>query len=259
VTAKVPVSAVLITRDAERHLGSVLAPLGICSEIVILDSGSHDRTREIARCAGARWFEHPFEGFGPQKRRAVALAEHDWVLSIDADELLDGDAVAGLGSIDWMAQDPATCWRLRRRPFIGRQEIRHGHWVPDFVIRIFNRRHHDFSDTVVHETVTPTGPVRTLPGSLLHYSYADMADLFGPEYHRLKAVRYRSEGRRAGGALLTVRAAAVFFKSYVLRRGFLDGRAGVVVALAGAVNAVVGLALAGEQDVHRLDEWSSLQ
>ena len=95
--ATLPVSAVLITRDAEARLDQVLEPLQVCDEIVVLDSGSHDRTRAIATARGARWFEHAFDGYGPQKRRAVALARHHWILAVDADEVLDGDAVAGLG------------------------------------------------------------------------------------------------------------------------------------------------------------------
>ena len=259
MTARLPISAVVITLNAERYLESVLAPLRICSDIVILDSGSRDRTRQIAQAAGARCFEHAFDGFGSQKRRAVGLATHDWVLSVDADELLDAEAAIGLASIDWSGQDPATCWRILRRPFIGRREIRHGHWVPDYVIRVFNRQRHGFSDAVVHETVKATGIVRTLPGSLRHYSYVDLADLFRSAYHRLKVARYRAQGRRAGGALLALRAAAVFLHSYVLRRGFLDGAAGVVVALAGSVNSVVGLALAGEDEAEWLDEQASVQ
>lgn len=246
MTSKVPVSAVLITRDAEQHLESVLQPLALCAEVVILDSGSQDNTREIARAAGVRWHEHPFDGYGPQKRRAVALATSDWVLSVDADEVLDGRAARAIQTIDWSRQDAAVCWRIRRRPFIGSREIRHGHWVPDLVVRLFNRSRHGFSSDLVHESVRPSGPVHTLAGSLLHFSYQDLAEVYRADYHRLKAELYRRRGRRATAAQLTLRAAAAFLRSYLLRRGFLDGPAGVVVALAGAASAVTGLAMASD-------------
>jgi glycosyltransferase involved in cell wall biosynthesis len=256
--AEVPVSAVLITRDAEAYLERVLEPLRVCSEVLILDSGSSDRTQRIAEDFGTRWHCHPFDGYGPQKRRAVALAEHDWVLSVDADEVIDDRAAAAIAAIDWPRQDPHSCWRIRRRPFIAEREIRHGHWVPERVVRLFHRAHHDFSDVIVHETVTATGPLHTLPGSMLHFSYRDLADVFRSDYYRLKAVRYRDQGRRAGGAVLAARAMAAFLNSYALRRGFLEGPAGVVVALAAAVNAATGLALASEQESgsrkDRLDE-----
>jgi glycosyltransferase involved in cell wall biosynthesis len=244
---KIPVSAVIITRDAERHLERVLAALSCCAEILILDSGSRDRTREIAAAHGAQWHEHPFEGYGPAKRRAVALAACDWVLSIDADEVLDERAAAALAGIDWAAADPRTCWELRRRPFIGSREVRHGDWAPDRVVRVFNRRHHEVSADPVHESVRPTAAVLRLDGSLLHFTAEDLAAVFRPDYYRLKAAVYRQRGRRAGAPMLALRVVFSFLRSYLIRAGFLDGSAGVVVAVAAAANAVTGLALAGDE------------
>lgn len=244
-----PVSAVLITRDAEQWLETVLRQLAICDEILILDSGSSDRTREIAGACGVVWHEHAFDAYGPQKCRAVDLARHDWVLSIDADEVLDDETVQAIVAIDWPSQDPEICWAVRRRPFIGGKEIRHGHWVPDPVVRLFNRRRHTFSPAPVHESVMPTGPVVTLPGALAHHSYDDLAALFKADYHRLKAAEYVRTRRKIPGALnLSTRAAWAFVYSLIVKRGFLDGPAGVVIALSGAVNAVLGLALAGEDE-----------
>ena len=168
---------------------------------------------------------------------------------MDADEVLDETARAALRAVDWHAVSPDVCWRVRRRPFIGRREIRHGHWLPDRPVRLFNRSVHSVSDAAVHEAVHPTGPVRELPGSLLHFSYPDLAALFRPEYHRLKLTRYRATGRRASGPWLVLRAVGVFLRSYVVRLGFLDGPAGAVVALAGAVSAVTGLAMASDPSV----------
>ena len=254
MSSTAPVSAVVITKDAEALLDQVLGALGCCDEIVILDSGSIDRTREIAAKHEVSWFERPFDGYGPQKRHAVVRARHDWILSIDADEVLDDEAGAAIAAIDWSAQAPSSCWRLRRRPHVGSREIRYGHWNPDWVIRLFHRRHHDFSASRIHESVAPTGAVRTLPGSLLHYSYRDLGDIFRMDYHRLKAQRYRDQGRRAGGGVLATRATWRFFYSYIIRRGFLDGPAGVAVALAGSLNAVMGLALASEEGPEHLTE-----
>jgi len=251
---------VLITRDEERYLDRVLTPLRVCSETLILDSGSGDRTREIAEAHGAAWHEHSFDGYGPQKRRAVSLARNDWVLSVDGDEVLDQGAVAALRAVDWAAEEPRACWEIRRRPFIGDREIRHGDWAPDYVVRIFNRRYHGFSDVLVHESVRPSGKVRRLGGSLLHFTSVDFAGVFRADYYRLKAEMYRRKDRRAGGALLAARAVGVFLRGYLLRLGFLDGAAGVVVALAGAANTSVGLALASEarsQVGFRVDESQS--
>jgi glycosyltransferase involved in cell wall biosynthesis len=244
---RIPVSAVVITLNAERWLDAVLEPLHVCAEILILDSGSSDRTRQIAEDHGAVWHVHPFVGYGPQKRRAIAMATFDWIISVDADEILDSDAREGLAVVDWAKLDATVCFTIRRRPFIGDREIRHGHWVPDPVLRVFNRRVHDFSEDVVHESVTPTGAVRALPGALEHHSYDDLAAVFRADYHRLKAAQYVRDGRRVPGVLnLGLRALWALVYSLVLKRGVLDGRAGLVIALSAAVNAVLGLALAGE-------------
>jgi glycosyltransferase involved in cell wall biosynthesis len=245
----IPVSAVLITRDAEAHLDRVLAALTLCDEVVVLDSGSTDRTRDIARSRGCRWHQHPFSSFGEQKQRAVALARHHWVVSVDADEVLDDEATAGLAGIDWGATDLVACWRIRRRTFIGDREIRYGHWSTERPVRVFNRLVTGFTPAIVHESVPPTSDVRDLSGSLLHYSYADLSEVIHLDYHRLKAIRYRVQHRRAGAALLAVRAAWAAMHSYVVRRGCLEGGAGVVIALAAAVNATMGLAMASEPEL----------
>ena len=222
------ISAVVITRDSEEHLDRVLGALDICDEIVILDSGSNDRTREIADRHGASWFERPFDGYGSQKRHAVVRARHDWILAVDADEVLDEPGRAALEAIDWERQDPSECWRIRRRPFIGRREIRHGHWNPDWVVRVFNRRHNDFSVAAVHESVHPTGTVRTLPGSLAHHSYRDLGEIIRTDYHRAKAASYRAAGRRANGPVLAARAMWAFFWSYAIRRGWKWMKKGIL-------------------------------
>jgi glycosyltransferase involved in cell wall biosynthesis len=249
VSGRADISAVVITKNAENHLDRVLGALNCCGEIVVLDSGSIDRTREIAMSHSVSWFEREFDGYGSQKRHAVLRASFDWILAIDADEVLDEEAGSAVAAIDWARCDPTQCWRIRRRPFVGRREILYGHWNPDWAVRIFHRRHHDFSNAPIHESVTPTATVRTLPGSIRHYSYGDLSQVIRMDYHRLKAGRYRDQGRRVGGSVLALRATWAFFHSYILRRGFLDGPAGVVVALAGAVNAVMGLALASEGEV----------
>lgn len=246
--SSIPVSAVVITLNAEAYLDQCLGSLGVCSEIVVLDSGSTDRTREIARRHGARWHERSFDGYGPQKCRAVELAHHDWILSVDADEVLDHGAVTAIAGIDWPSADLMTCWRIRRRTFIGDREIRHGHWSTERPVRLFNRLVTGVEPVLVHESVRPTTGVRQLPGCLLHYSYRDLSEIIRLDYHRLKAIRYRGAGRRAGGGLLALRAAWAGFHSYVLRGGCLEGGAGVVIALAAAVNASMGLAMASETE-----------
>jgi len=241
------ISVVIIVKDGERHLAEVLASVRGFAEILVLDSGSTDRTLEIARAAGARIESQPFLGYGAQKNRAVALAKYDWILSLDADEVLDPTARAAVAALD--LSDPSRCWRLRRRTFVGAYKLRHGH-LNDAPIRLFNRSVTRFSESLVHESVLPSGDRSPdiLDGSILHYSFRDAADLVqrGAAYARLKAALYREQRRSVSAPILVLRAAAAFLKSYVLKAGFLDGRLGVVSAMSAAVDAVTALAMASE-------------
>lgn len=244
---KMPVSAVLIVLNGERHLDRVLGAVAFCDEILILDSGSTDATLEIAKRHGARVEHQPFLGYGPQKRRAVELAKHDWILAIDDDEVLDYEAATTLQVLD--LSDASKAWRLRRRTYVGGREVRYGAWSPDLALRFFNRTRATYNTNEIHESVQGAREVLTLPGSLHHFSYTDLADVFArcASYSRAKATRYRFEGRRAMAAQLVFRALWGFLRSYVFKLGFRDGSTGVVVAVSVALDAVLGLALAGEQ------------
>lgn len=245
---KLKISAVLIVKNGERHLDRVLSAVGFCDEILVLDSGSTDRTLEICAAHNVRVEHQPFLGYGPQKRRAVELAKHDWILVIDDDEVLDYEGATTIQVLDYT--DTTRAWQIRRRNYIGAREIRYSHWSPDHSVRLFNRTRANFSTALIHESVEVSGPVLTLQGSLHHYSYVDYGDVVVRcvTYARAKAVRYRDQGRRASPVQLTFRAGWGFLHSYVLKQGFRDGIAGVVVALSSALTAVLGLALAHQSD-----------
>ena len=181
-SSRLPISAVIITRDAAAHLADVLAAIDFCDEQLVLDSGSTDDTLAIATTHGARVEQQSFLGYGPQKCRAVALATHDWILAIDADEILDDEARDAIRRLD--LSDPHACWSLRRRTFIGSREVRHGAWRNDRVLRLFNRTTAGFKPLPVHEEVESGRRPSLLPGSLLHFSYIDSAAVLA------RAVRY---------------------------------------------------------------------
>lgn len=238
-----PISAVIITRDAARHLAAVLEAVDFCGERLVLDSGSTDETVAIARAAGCRVEHQEFLGYGPQKCRAVALAAHDWILAIDADELLDAEARAAIQGLD--LTDPRGCWTVRRRTFIGSHEVRHGAWANDRVLRLFNRTTAAFKPLPVHEEVESAVPPALLPGSLLHYSYADAAAVLARSirYAPLKASIMRAKGQRTSGWRLPFRGLAAFASSYLLRGGWRDGAAGFIVALSRVIDSTLPRAL----------------
>ena len=238
-----PISAVIITRDAAAHLEAVLEALDFCAERLVLDSGSSDGTLEIARAAGARVEHQAFLGYGPQKCRAVALAHHDWILAIDADEVLDDQARDAIRGLE--LGDPHACWTVRRRTFIGRHEVRHGAWRNDRVLRLFNRTTAGFKPLPVHEEVESGRRPELLPGSLLHYSYASCGEVLARaiRYAPLKATIMRRKGQRATAWTLPFRGLAAFLGSYAIRGGWRDGAAGFIVAVSRAIDSTLPRAM----------------
>lgn len=230
-------SVVVITKNEAHRIERCLRSVAFADEVIVLDSGSTDDTVAIARRTGARVERTPdWPGFGPQKNRALALAGGDWVFSIDADEEVTPalrDAVlavvegrAGAGFAGW--------WVTRSSSFCGRT-VRHGDWRNDRVLRLFRREAARFSDDVVHERVLCPGPHGRLDGLLLHDSVDSLEDAREKteRYARLGAAKLRARGRGGLAAALT-HAAWTFLRGYLLRLGFLDGRAGLSIA---ALNA----------------------
>ena len=181
MTSRPAVSAVLITRDAERLLAEVLAALGWCDETLVVDSGSTDRTVAIAQAHGARVIRRPFDGFGPQKQFAAEQAAHDWVLAIDADEIISPELAreiqatlhaVGAGTVRDVAFEIP-----RSLVFLGRL-MRYGgeHRTPQ--LRLFDRRHGRYTPALVHERVVVDGPIGRLRCEMLHDSYAGLDDYF---------------------------------------------------------------------------------
>lgn len=239
VSGGLPISAVVITRNAAKHLAAVLAAADMCRERLVLDSGSTDGSPELAAAAGARVEHQDFLGYGPQKCRAVELAAHDWILSLDADEVLDDEARTAIRGLD--LSDPSACWSIRRRTFIGSREIRHGPWREDRVLRLFNRKTAGFKPLPVHEEVLSARRPVCLPGAILHYSYESCTDVIARSlrYAPLKAGIMRHKGERPLLLTLPFRGLAAFLKSFLLRAGWRDGAAGFIVALSRVIDSTL--------------------
>ena len=224
-----PISAVVITKNEEANLGRCLASLRpVVREIVVVDSGSTDGTVTLARGLADRVLEQAWLGFGRQKQFAVEQASCAWVLALDADEALSpalATEIAGL------PLDRAGYELPRRSWYLGRW-IAHGTWTPDYVLRLFRRDRGRFTPDVVHESVVLDGERARLRGPLDHWPYRDLA------HHQAKidalstlaAERMFAEGRRASWGDLALKPAWEFFRSYVVRQGFLDGTPGLIAA-----------------------------
>jgi len=242
-----PISGVMITRDAAGRLAAALRSLDGCAERLVLDSESTDDTVAVARAAGARVEHQPFLGYGPQKRRAVELATHDWILSLDADEVLDAEARAAVATAD--LADPAACFAFRRRTFVGGREVRHGAWRDERVLRLFNRTTAAFKPLPVHEEVESRRPPVLLPGAIIHHSYADCADVVARtlRYAPVKAGIIRRKGQGVAVWTLPLRGLSAFLRSYVVRGGWRDGAAGFVIAVSRVLDSTLPRALLLEE------------
>jgi glycosyltransferase involved in cell wall biosynthesis len=228
-----PLSAVLITKNAAAQLPECLASLGFCAEILVVDSGSEDATVETARAAGARVIETHWRGFGPQKQFAVDQAAHDWVLCIDADERVTPELRAALGAV--LPAPTFSAYRFaRRNRFMGRY-LRHGEGYPDWSLRLFDRRNARWSDDAVHEKVVTDAAVGTLAGDLLHDSAESIERYLEKQnrYSTLAAQAALAAGRRSSAARLLLSPFTRFVKFYLLRGGFRDGLPGLVHILCG--------------------------
>ena len=196
----------------------------------MVDSGSTDDTAAIARAAGARVLQRPFDGFRSQKAFAVAAAAHDWVLCLDADERV-GDELRD--SIQAAGFEGTAGYRFARLDNYFGRFLRHGNAYPDRVLRLFDRRRGGWRGSrEVHEAASVDGPIRTLRGDLVHYPYRSFEQQLAKtqRYARMMAEHDFARGRRASLRKLVLAPAWRFWRGYVLRAGFLDGWHGLVYA-----------------------------
>ena len=234
---RAPLSVVLIARNAAQQLEECLASASFADEIVLVDSGSTDATRDVAQKHGARVVAQDWLGFGRQKQFAVEQARHDWVLCLDADERVSPELRASIGRA--LAAPVAPVYRMARcNRFLGRW-LRHGEGYPDWSPRLFDRRKARWSDDPVHEKVLYAVTPGTLEGDLLHESAEDLARYLEKQnrYTTLAAEQLYERGRSAGAFELLASPVVRFFKFYVLRLGFLDGLAGLVHIGIGCMNS----------------------
>ncbi len=230
MSAQLPLSLCVITRDAAGQLADCLASAPFAGEIVVVDSGSSDDTVEIARRCGARVIVQPWQGFGPQKNFAVAQAAHDWVSCLDADERVTPELGAAIRCGARRRRRSAVAFAMaRRNRFLGRW-LRHGEGYPDWIVRLFDRRHARWTDDPVHENVTADGTIARLSRDLLHAS-AESLDAYIAKQNRyttIQAAAMHTRGERASVVRLVLSPLARFLRFYVVRLGFLDGVAGFV-------------------------------
>jgi glycosyltransferase involved in cell wall biosynthesis len=258
-------SVVIITYNEEANIGRTLASVQPLvadgkGEIIVVDSGSTDRTVEVAKVYGAKVFVEEWKGYAPQKNSAIDKAAGDWILSLDADEEVDSELNEELtgargdnlprtagewclimqqsGDLQDLKGAPVAFLVRRKNYFLGRWIRRGGFW-PDSKLRLFRRATGRFEDRAVHEDVRVQGPTKLIPqGALIHHSYPTLSDYIEHmnRYSSLGAEMVVAKGKvRFSFINIVLRPLSTFVYNYFFRLGFLDGREGLLLHLYHAV------------------------
>ncbi|HKE29502.1 MAG TPA: glycosyltransferase family 2 protein [Bryobacteraceae bacterium] len=225
------ITATIITLNEERNIARAIESLRCCDEILIVDSGSADRTIELAEKLGARVIDGNWRGYAGQKNWAAEQAAHDWVLSLDADEALSEALEAEIWSLKKSGPgcDAYTMPRLAR--YLGRW-ILHGGWYPDRKVRLYDRRKAKWVGDFVHESVSVDGRVGHLDANLLHFTCESLSEHIKTmdRYTTLAAQELAARRVKVPLGRILFAPAWTFVKSYAVQRGFLDGAEGLIIA-----------------------------
>ena len=230
------ISATIITFNEESNIKAACESVAWADEIVVVDSNSTDKTRDIAASCGARVIINEWPGFGAQKQFAVNRATHDWIFSLDADERVSDQLRNSIETLkNHRHGDEADAFVVARRTYYQGRWISGGGWYPDYQLRLFNRTRGHWKLRQVHESVEmePGARIGELGGDLLHYTSPNAAHhhrMIGERYAPLAAQQMFEEGRRTSVFGVATAGPAAFLRSFLLKGGFRDGFAGFTIA-----------------------------
>lgn len=229
-------SVCIIALNEEKNLPTCLAGLGFADEVIIIDGGSIDRTVEVGRKLGARVIERTFDGFVNQRNFALSTVKSPWILIVDADEVVTPGLQEEICKI---INDPDLlniAYRIPRMSYYLGQWIHYSGWYPDYNIRLLRNGSGSYTGGMVHESLQVEGKVGTCRNHLEHYSYETVSDhlLRIDQYSTLIAQDRFIRGKKSGITWAILKAVMKFFLMYFYRFGFLDGRAGLVIAVLGS-------------------------
>jgi glycosyltransferase involved in cell wall biosynthesis len=225
------ISAAIITYNEQRNISRAIESLRCCDEIVVVDSGSTDRTTEIAAKLGARVIENPWGGYARQKNWATEQCAHDWVLSLDADESLSEALEGEIWQIRKHGPEFDAYTMPRLAQYLGRW-ILHSGWYPDRKVRLYDRRRARWEGEFVHESVVVDGRIGHLESNLLHFTCDSLSEHLRTldRYTTLAAEQVLAQKASAGWGQLLLDPLWTFFRTFVLQRGFQDGMEGLAIA-----------------------------
>jgi len=225
-------SVIIITKNEQDNIKNCLESVKWANEIIIVDSGSTDRTEEICRKYTDKFYVKDWPGFGIQKQRALELVSHEWVMSIDADERITPELRDEI--IRKITHDSNIAGYLipRLSNYLGK-DIYHAGWYPDYTLRLVKKQTSHFTEDIVHEKMMVVGSIGKLSNHFLHYPYKDTSHHLQKinTYSSLSAEKMFDNGRHVSWSRIVLKAIFGFTRSYIFRRGFLDGWPGLIVSI----------------------------
>ncbi len=227
------ISVCIITYNEEDRVEETLKSVEeISDEIIVVDAFSTDRTPEIVKSFGAKFFQREWDGYSNQKNFAISKAQHPWVLSIDADERISKELKDEIAKLKNIEHD-FDGFSFKRRTFYMGKWIKHSGWYPDKKVRLFKKDLAQWEGDFVHENLVFKGKVKELKGELLHYSYRNLADhiLRINRYSTLASQKMFKEGKKSSYAKILLLPPITFLKHFIFRLGFLDGVQGLLISM----------------------------
>lgn len=223
-------SVVIITLNEENNMAACLESVKWADEIIVVDSGSHDKTIEICKRYSNFVYEVPWQGFGKQKNSAVDLAHFDWILSVDADERVTPELKEEIQTLLKQEID-FSGYSISRKSYFEKRLILHCGWFPDYSIRIFNKKMGRFNDVQVHESVQIKGKTGYLKHSLIHYTYKNISDFLirMNRYSTLAANDLFASKKKRTVLKMIFRPPAAFIKMYLVKGGYKEGFLGIIL------------------------------
>jgi glycosyltransferase involved in cell wall biosynthesis len=227
----VKLTVTVITLNEAAHIAAALASVAWADEIVVVDSGSSDGTVEIARRHATLVEVRDWAGYGAQKNHAAGLASHDWILSLDADERVTPELADEIRTV--LTRPQAHGYRMPRVTWYLGRWIKSTDWYPDLQLRLYDRRAARWNLRPVHESIDLAEPPGRLRHELQHYAYRDVSHHLATidRYTTLAAGQWLADGRRASAIGAAVHPPLAFLRNYLLRGGFRDGAAGLLVSI----------------------------
>lgn len=226
----VKISAAIITKDEEKRLPDCLKSLSFTDEIIVVDSGSKDRTVEIAKEFGCKVFIEDWKGYGNQKNSAIQKCFNEWVITIDADERIPPKTKEVI--LETIKNPRASAYSFKRKNHINDRWLRHGDSWPDWQVRLVNKNKGSFKGEI-HERWVTDGIIEKIDAYIEHYGFLNYAEMLETmnKYSSISAKELYLSGEKAIVLSPIVHALCMFIKIYILKRGFLDGLDGLVLAL----------------------------